>query len=95
MVHGLWRSAIRSVGRSRKGRGGGRGQGVRIEEEIGKRGSRVKEGMCGWRNRGSETEGGQGRVWEGGGKIGLVSWWGWLGEKVKKWVERGEGRGEG
>ena len=65
MVHGLWRSAIRSVGRSRKGRGGGRGQGVRIEEEIGRRGSRVKEGMCGWRNRGSETEGGQGRVWEG------------------------------
>ena len=65
MVHGLWRSAIRSVGRSRKGRGGGRGQGVRIEEEIGKRGSRVKEGMCGWRNRGSETEDGQGRVWGG------------------------------
>ncbi len=25
----------------------------------------VKKGMCGWRNRGRETEGGQKRLWEG------------------------------
>ncbi len=58
-VHGLWRSAGRSIRKKIVGKGGAEG------EDSVEGWKRRMARICGWRNRGRKTEGGQERVWKG------------------------------